>query len=94
MVPHWCPILVGGRGGGHVCGSLRSRGGRLSIAAVSLIRVSWGVWAVAYHLSGHGESQRVGVTRMSGDGSAEGGKHVAREGCMCCSCFLPRVYGG
>ena len=83
MVPHRCPIPVGGRGGGNVCLSPRSSGGRWSMAAVSVIRVSWGVLAVT--LSGHREGQGVGVTQMSGEGGAEGGEGVAEEGCMSCS---------
>ena len=94
MVPHRCPIPAGGRGGGHVCRSPRSRGGRWSMAVVSVIRVSRGVWAVACRLSGHQEGQGIRVTRMSGEGGAEGGEDVAHEGCMCCSCFLLRVDGG
>ena len=94
MVPHQCPIPVGGRAGGHVCCSPGSPAGRWSMAAVAVIRVSWSIWAVACCLSGHRESQGVGVTRMSMKGGAEGGEHVAHEGCMCCSCFLLHVDGG
>ena len=91
IVPHQCPIPAGGWDGGHVCRSPRSLGGQWSMAAVSVIRLSWGVWAVACCLSGHRESQGVAVIRVSGEGGVEGSKDVAHEGCMCCSCFLLRV---
>ena len=87
MVPHRCPILGGGLGGGHAFRSPRSRGGRWSMGVISVICVSLGVLAVACCLSGDRESEGVGVTWTSGEHGAEGGEDVAHEGCMCCSCF-------
>ena len=60
MVPHRCPIPVGGRVGEHVSRSPQSRGGRWSIAAVLVIRVSWGSapWPVA--------RQGIGKVKASG----------------------------
>ena len=59
------------------------------MVAVLVIRVSWGVWAVARRRSRHH-----GVTQMPDEGGAEGGEDLADEGRMRCSCFLLRVDGG
>ena len=42
MVPHRCPTLVGGRGGGLVRRSLCPCGARCSMVVVLVICVSWG----------------------------------------------------
>ena len=68
-------------------GALSRSAGRM------VVRESRGVWVVACRRSRHGKSQGVGITRTSDYGGAEGGKDVAHEGCMCCSCFLLRVDG-
>ena len=53
-----------------------------------------GVSAVARRLLGHQQSQGVGVTRMSGEGGAEGCEDVAHQGCLCCSRFILCMDGG
>ena len=73
MLPHPCPIPLGGWGGRHVCLCPRSHGVRWSMAAVPVIRVSSEVWVLAYRRSRHRESQGSGVARMSDEDGAEGG---------------------
>ena len=64
MVPHRCLTLVGGRGGGLVGRAMWPCGGRCSMVAVSVIRVSWkgaGSWPVVGQ--GIGEVKASGLPR-------------------------------